>query len=336
VLRFPNLSNDLAFHLKIFLPLGMRGWLAQHLADYDVVHLFDARTMLNAWASRIAVERDVPFVLSVWGSLPRGAGWRAAIKARYDRRNGPIQLGRAAALLAQNDHERRLYLEYGADRGRVRLWPLGVDPDEIAQAPPRGELRRRLGLGDEPLVLFVGRIHELKGLDPLLRAFAAGAPADAKLVIVGRDDGFLARARALAATLGIAPRVHFPGALYGKDVLPAYVDCDLFAITPTHYEETSLASLTACALGRPILINDRCGVPWLDEYEAGLCVAHSVDRIAAALGELLGDPARLRRMGSSARRMFEERFVTKRVIDQLEEIYREATGRSRRTVEHAS
>ena len=325
VMRFRNASNTLAWRLKILAPLGMRGWLDAHVREFDVVHLFETRNMMNAWAARAAVDAGVPFVLSVWGSLPRGDGWRAILKQRFDRRHAATLFGRAAALLAQNDHEASLYAGYGGDPARVALWPLAVDPDEFAALPARGALRPSLGIGDEvPLVLFVGRINELKGLGPLIRSFArAGVPA-AHLCIVGRDDGFLAAAQALARDEGVAGRVHFPGARYGRDAVAAYVDCDLFCITPTHFEETSLASLSAAACGRPILINDRCGVPWLDEYDAGVCVPHDEAAIARALGELLADRARLGRMGQNARRMVSERFFLPRIVDQAESIYRRA------------
>src|SRR5688572_15330242 len=80
IVRFRNLSNWFAFKLKIFMPVGMRSWLDQHVAEFDVVHLFDARTMLNGWAAEAAARHGVPFFASVWGSLPRGQGWRALIK----------------------------------------------------------------------------------------------------------------------------------------------------------------------------------------------------------------------------------------------------------------
>ncbi len=327
IVRFRNLSNWLAFQLKIFLPLGMRRWIARHVADFDVVHLFDARTLQNAWLAHEASQRRVPFVVSVWGSLPRGEGWRAMIKARYDRKHLPVQLGRAHALLAQNDHEAELYRQYGGDSARVRLWPLAVDPAEFSSLPERGSFRRAHGIAEgDRVVLFVGRINALKGLDPLLRAFAqvhSRLPA-ARLVVVGRDDGWLAEMHALAAELGITARLSFVGPLYGAEVLPAYVDCDLFCITPTHFEETSLASLAAAACGRPVLITDRCGIPWLDDYGAGRCVPHDIDAIAREMVTLLGDQARLTTMGAAARRMIEERFFLPRIVDQLEATYREA------------
>jgi glycosyltransferase involved in cell wall biosynthesis len=143
---------------------------------------------------------------------------------------------------------------------------------------------------------------------------------------VGRDDGYLARMNALIAELHLTSHVHFVGPLYGQEVMPAYVDCDLFAITPCHFEETSLASLAACAVGRPVLINHRCGIPWLEQYQAGRCVEHSVDALGRALSELLSNPALLRTMGENAHRMVQERFLLPRVVDQLEALYREARG----------
>ena len=330
IVRFRNASNWLAFHLKIFLPIGMKRWLFAHIAEFDVVHLFDARTLQNAWAARAAVKAKVPFVVSVWGSLPRGTGWRAIIKGNYDRKHGAVQLGKAAALLAQNDHESALYREYGGRDDQIQLWPLAVDPDEFGTVPARGAFRARHQIDPaDPVVLFVGRIHQLKGLNPLVRAFAEARRHHprARLVLVGRDDGYLDATLKLAAALGIKEWVHFVGPLYGADVLPALVDCDLFSITPTHFEETSLASLSACAVGRPVLISDRCGIPWLDDYRAGRLVPQSVAAIGQAMTEMLSDRASLDDMGRNARKMMEERFFLPQIVSQAEAIYRSAIGR---------
>jgi glycosyltransferase involved in cell wall biosynthesis len=323
IVRFPNWSNRLAFELKIFLPRGDRRWLDREVRNFDVVHLFDARSTLNAHAARAAVRANVPFALSVWGSLPRGEGWKSWIKRVHDVREYPTVLGRASALLAQNDHEAQVYADYGGDPARTKLWPLAVDPGVYSKLPAPGAFRAKHGIGaDERVVLFVGRITELKGLDPLLRAFAEAQRAvpRARLVVVGRDDGYLERMHALARELGITERLLFAGPLYGDEVLPAYVDSDLFCIAPTHFEETSLAALQACACGRPVLINDRCEIPWLDEFDAGRTVP-GFETLGREMTALLSDTTGLERMGRNARRMVEERFFLPRIVDQLESIY---------------
>jgi glycosyltransferase involved in cell wall biosynthesis len=327
VFRFPNLSNALAFHMKIFLPRGVKGWLKTHVGGFDVVHLFDARSWINAWATDEATKRQVPLVWSVWGSLPRGIGWRAALKTPFDRKHLSQTMTWSKALLAQNDHEALEYQEFGGRPEQIVLWPVAIDADEFAPLPARGPFRQKHKIpADAPLVLFVGRLSVWKGLDPLLRAFALVLKKvpNAHLAVVGRDDGFEAPMLALAKELGITSQFTFAGPLYGRDVVPAYVDCDLFCITPTHFEETSLASLTACACARPVLINDRCGIPWLDDYDAGRCVPHSIERIASEMIGLLGDRGRLEVMGKNARRMIEERFALGKVVEQLEGVYRDA------------
>jgi glycosyltransferase involved in cell wall biosynthesis len=73
-----------------------------------------------------------------------------------------------------------------------------------------------------------------------------------------------------------------------------------------------------------VLINDRCGIPWLEEYGAGRTVAHDRDIVAGAMAEMLADRAQLDRMGAAARRLIEDRFMLPKIVDQLEDIYRQA------------
>lgn len=332
VVRFRNVSNWLAYHLKIFYPRSAKAWLEHHVADYDVLHLFEARTMLNGWAAEAANRHAIPYVLSAFGSLPIGEGWRAVVKRWYDHRYGRPQITDAAFVLAQNDHEAAVYRSCGAPIDRVIVWPLAVKPDEFRSLPERGSLRAMLGIRpDQPVVLFVGRIHALKGLDLLLEAWALATrqvPA-ARLVLVGRDDGYLGSVHQLVKTLRIASTVSIVDAMYGRDVLSAYVDCDLFCLTPTHFEETSLASLAACACGRPVLINNRCGIPWLEEYGAGIYAGLSATDVSNALISLISDSPRLEAMGRAAHRMVQERFTLPRIIDEIERIYERAGVTSR-------
>lgn len=322
----PNLSNALAWRGKLFLPLGFGAAFAQTVLTADVVHLSDFRSVQNAIAWRAAHAAGVPYVISAYGQLPRARGLKRPLKVLFDRRDGYAMLRHAARLLAQTAHEAAWYRRLGADPARVRLVPLAVDLEEFATLPPRGVFRRRYGLGmDEKLFLFVGRFHEYKGLELLLRTFAriARLRTDVRLVLVGRDDGFLATMERLIGELGLRDRVLLPGPLYGFDRLPAYVDADLFTFPPCYYEETSTAALEALACGTPVVVTQQSSIPWLEEYRAGLEVPHDAAALEQALARCLDDVYR-QSLVVNTRRLISERFSWEMVVRDLERVYAEA------------
>lgn len=328
----PNLSNRLAWNVKIFLPIGFRGALKEILPGADVVHLSDFRSAQNAIGWRAARAAGVPYVISAFGQLPRGRGLKRPLKVLFDHRDGYAMVRHANALLAQTAHEAACYRRLGGSPSQIRLVPLAVDLDEFAELPPRGAFRQGHGIGTDELVfLFVGRFHEYKGLDLLVRSFATllRACGRARLVLVGRDDGYLATLHRLIAELGIADRVLLPGPIYGPDRLAAYVDADIFAFSPSYYEETSTAALEALACGTPVVTTEQSSIPWLTEYGAGMEVPHDPAAFEAALARCLDDTAR-QDMAANARRLIEDRFSCERVIEVLEGTYVEA--REGRTV----
>jgi glycosyltransferase involved in cell wall biosynthesis len=315
--RFRNVSNGLAYGKYRFLPMGLMAALRK--VDCDVVHLSEVRHELAILTWRTARKRQLPLVVSAHGTLPVGDGAKAKVKALYDEVWVRPMISRSAALLAQTEHEAELYERAGASREKIHLLPLGTAD------PPAGE---PVDLGVEPdrrVVLFLGRLHPLKGVDRLVRGFAAVSHRhpDAVLVVVGRDDGALEDLRLLVDELGLGDRVRFPGAIFGDDRFAAYRRADLFAITPTHFEETSLAAVEAASVGTPLLLGDEAEAPFLDAYGAGWRIRAGGD-VAPVLDEALaGD---LRSAGAGAKKMVEERHLWPVVGQLLESILLEATG----------
>lgn len=315
--RFPNISNAAAFHRYRFQPRGMRRALASVPAD--VAHLSELRHELAILTWRACRRRDIPLVISAHGTLPRRTGWKGQIRGLYDRAFVDPMLRHGAGFIAQTDHEAALYVEQGAPAERVHLVPLGID----APPAPTAEGCPDLGVPDGArVVMFLGRIHPLKGVDRLVRGFARVAKEhdDTWLVIAGRDDGGLAGAQALAADLGIAARVTFPGAIYGERRFDAYRRADLFAITPTHFEETSLASLEAASVGTPLLVSAQAEVPHLVAAGAGASIGADEDP-ALALGDMLDRD--LAAAGDAAAAMIAEHHVWPQVGNVVEQIFRE-------------
>jgi glycosyltransferase involved in cell wall biosynthesis len=314
--RFPNLSNSLAWRAKKYLPPGLVLATARRIRGFDVVHATDARTLATATAYLAARAARVPFVLSAHGSLPGSAGVRGAVKGAYDRALVRPMLERAALLLAQTDHEARLYVEGGAREEAVRLLPLPIDLASLPHAHADGFLRERVRVErGAKLALFLGRIHHLKGLDVLADALAG---TDVTLVVVGRDDG------AWNAIASRHPELRFVGPLYGDERFRAYADADVFCLTPRHWEETSVAALEAAAVGTPLVVTEQADVPGLADSGGGFVVPLDPVAIRAAAEDAI---ARAAEMGPKARALVERQHAGDAVVERLERYLADALAR---------
>ncbi|MBI4032694.1 glycosyltransferase [Candidatus Berkelbacteria bacterium] len=326
VQRFRNVSNWLAWHGKLFFPRGFRAWLSQHIAEFDFVFLSDFRDYQNAVAAPLCRTHRIPYALAAYGSLPRTGGVRGPIKALYDCFWGRAMVREARYLLGQTDHEREVYTQFEGTREQTVLLPLGIDAEQFRR---RGgaTFRKRHGIApDETMLLFVGRINPLKGIDFLVRALAElrKTHKKLKLVIVGPDAGYYQkRLERLIDELGVRDQIVLTGPLYGKDNTPAYSAADLFVFAPSHYEETSLACLTALSHGTPVVTTKQASIPFLEQYQAGYEVERRLPMFVHALEKVLARPSDLRQMGKNGQRLIREVFDLSNVGARLEQLIAE-------------
>jgi glycosyltransferase involved in cell wall biosynthesis len=273
VMRRPNLSNSLAWRTKKYLPRGLLTALVRSVGRYDAVHVTDTRTYLTAAAYLSARARGVPLCLSAHGSLPGSEGLRGAVKSAYDRALVRPMLERAALLLAQTDHEAVLYERFGGRPDTIRqlALPLPPIPADLSLRP--GTFRSQIGIAEETrLLLFLGRVNRLKGLDILIESVRSLLGTDVVLAVVGRDDGQLAEIAHRFEPLFADGRVRFAGPLYGAERFAAYVDADVFCLTPRHWEETSVASLEAAACETAVVVTEQADIPGLASAGGGFVV----------------------------------------------------------------
>ncbi len=323
--RYFRRASDLLSRRNAPLSFGMYRALKEGMRDYDVVHICETRGALPVSVHRHAKRYGVPLAHSAFGMLPMKRG---LLRKAYDLRYVRPMIRDSALLLAQTENEVMEYLKMGADPGKVRLLPLGVDMEAV-RAAPRGAFRERFGIPMKaPLLLFLGRIHPLKGLIRLLGVLqrASIRLPGLRLAVTGADDGALRETVRRARAIGVAERVTFTGPLYGEERFQAYTDADLFVITPTNYEETSLASVEAMACGTPVLVSREAEVPYLEEYGAGICLAFAPEVFADAAVGLFNDRERLAAMGENAVRLVGDRLNSKVVGARLEGYLRDVAG----------
>lgn len=324
--RVPRGRLAAKYPFLFFRPAGLAAALGEHARSFDVVHVAESRGPHNRWVDEQVAALGIPVVWSAYGGLADGTGIRRFYRAAHDRvfRTARI-VQRARGLIAQTDHEAEAYRAFGADPEKIRLIPLCVSWDDFASPPAQGRFREKIGVQpDRKLILFLGRIHATKGLQVLIPAFAEVARREplAHLAIVGWDHGFVYEAKRLVASLGLTARVHFAGALYENERFNAYVDADLFTLTPGTYEETSLAALEACACGTGCVLTRQCEIPGLAAAEAGQVVAYDPDAVAQALlAGLEGNVSA--EWGRNARAMVRTGFTTETIATRHEEFFAE-------------
>jgi glycosyltransferase involved in cell wall biosynthesis len=341
VTRVPNRSNALRGRLNLSTPVNIREAAHRLIQEHhvDVVHCHEARTVENLRVTPVAARLGVPVVVSPHGTLPYGTG-RTSIKRLWDRALGRRLLPRFDHVIALTAAEAADARTLWAGRGvplrddQISAVPNGVHLDDFADLPPGEPFRERWGLGAGPVVIFLGRLHARKGLQLLIPAFAQAAhhAPDARLLIVGPDEGMLAALRDQARAHDLTDRVIFTGLLTGADKLAALAAADVFAL-PAVGEGFSMAVLEAMACGLPVLMTPGCHFPEVAEAGAGLIVERAVEPLGAALRDLLTAADRRASMGRLARGLVQARFTWPQVIAQLEQVYTAVLRRSMRLKE---
>lgn len=322
VYEFRSLSGKLIGGHHIYFSPAMIPAMSREIGGFDVVHLHEYRTFQNILAHHYARKHGVPYVLQAHGSLPRIIS-KKGLKQTYDRLWGYRLLKDASRVIAVTGAEAEQYKGFGVSEPKIEVIPHGLDLSLFDNLPEKGEFRTKYGYSaQEKIILYLGRIHEIKGLDLLAKAFTdiCKDVNDVKLVIVGPDDGYLPTLKKLVSALGINNRTLFTGPLYGREKLAAYVDADVYVLS-SYYEIFSITVLEALACGTPVIVTDRCGLAEVVDGQAGIVVSPDKDKLSSALMSLLTESGQRQEFGERGKSLVREKFDWKIIAGRLEKVY---------------
>jgi glycosyltransferase involved in cell wall biosynthesis len=337
VYRVRNWSNTLRGRLNLSTPIRIEAAARRLIQEHaiQVVHTHEVRTVENLRVAPAIKRLGLPLVVSPHGTLPYDTG-RQSIKRLWDRLFARRLLPRFDQVIAltasEADDARAVWSKWGVSLPdeRISVVPNGVHLKDFDHLPPAEPFRARWKLGSGPVVLFLGRLQARKGAQFLIPAFAEATRdiRDARLLIVGPDEGMRATLESQVEQFNLAGRAIFTGLLTGEDKLAALAAADLFAL-PAVGEGFSMAVLEAMACGLPVLLTPGCHFPEAAEAGAGLVVAREVSALCDALRLLLTDGERRASMGRSARELVHARYAWPQVVTQLENVYRAVIARQK-------
>lgn len=305
-------------------------WLEQHARDYDFF-IINGLWQYHGFVARQVLQKlGRPYIVYTHGMLDP---W---FKHEYPLKHlkkwlywpwGEYRVLRDAQRVVFTSEEEK-------QRARESFWLYRANETVTAYgtaSPPvdgaglaQGFLDDHPELKGKRVLLFLSRIHEKKGCDHLLQAFAQVAAQDERLhlVMAGPDQGGWVQAlQAQAQQLGIAPRVTWPGMLQGAAKWGAFYAAEVFCL-PSHQENFGVVVAEALACGTPVLISNKVNI-WR-EIEADAVGFVSDDTVAGAAYNLQRwlrlAPQDHAEMSARAKACFAARFHIQRGAERLLEI----------------
>ncbi len=311
-----TLYSQWSFPARFAVSISMAVSLARKAWLVDVVHNHSLWSMVNVAAGWVVPGRRAKLVASPHGTL---SAWALNRNSTLKRMMWPLQrrvLSRADLLHATSEEELKEIREQGIT-APVAVIPNGIDLPVVPAGGVRDDTNIRT-------LLYLSRIHPIKGLDRLLHAWVQLQSSHPKwrLVIAGKGEAtHVEEVRVLADKLGVK-RVEFPGPIYGEAKAQAYFAADLFVL-PTYSENFGMVVAEALAHSCPAVVSR--GAPWsgLVAEGCGWWVDNSVEKLTAALdAAMLLPDDQLATMGLRGRAWMERDFGWMAIGQKMDAAYR--------------
>lgn len=335
----PRSKSDIPKFIPEFAE-GVRMFAEEKGIQYDVIHS-------HYWMSGLAAE----ILSDVWGGIPivhmfhtlgemkNRVARSEDEKAGADRLNGERQVLRrvnriVVATLAEMTQLRFLYR---ADSQKMSIIPPGVDAEHFYPIPS-DEAKQYIGLQPEDrMILFVGRIEPLKGVDTLIKAMSCldttltNRERPVHLAIIGGEPEArpekmteeMARLQRMCDDLCMGGMVVFLGKR-AQDTLPYYYSAAEVLVMPSLYESFGMVALEAMACGTPVVASEVGGLGYLvQDGVTGYTVPDSEpDLLCERLSGLLGDHELRDQMGGRAAE-YAKGYEWGRIAESISRVYEE-------------
>ena len=315
-------------------PRGLKSYLQQlNRIDGPILHLHGVWMGFQWSAARAARQQKIPALLSPHGMLNR---WHLRHLGFSELRK--LIYWRALAYPAFR-HIPLIHAVTPRERDELATWLPGqciqVIPNAI-DLEAMDHLRATAGdesapSVDEPYLLFLGRLHPVKGIDLLIEAFAQSrreSKRQFRLLIVGpeSDPAYSAKLKSLVRSLGVEPKVTFLGPVFEpQEKLALYRHAWAFC-APSQTEVMGLVNLEAASAQLPVVTTHETGL-WDWEEGGGVLVHPRVEELSRALEQVFSWSASERQdRGRSMRQLVERRYAWQAVGPQWLELYADLTG----------
>lgn len=270
----------------------------------------------------LAKKWKVPLIISALGTIER----KVAYEGSYTSRQIIEAMNFADKVLSVSDDLKLHIVNLGINEEKVHVVPNGVDTTKFKPAG-KEHARNLLNLPqDKNIVLFVGALRKIKGVDYLIEAAKYFVDANTDLFMVGRDDGLRKSLEKRAQELEISDYIKFTGPVNHEDI-PIWISASDILVLPSLSEGRPNVVLEALSCEVPVVAADVGGIPELmvDGETGYLVPAKNPAELSEKINKLLEDRSRREKMGKFGRKSIIQRELTweshaKKTVDIYSEL----------------
>jgi glycosyltransferase involved in cell wall biosynthesis len=319
---FPRFSPNIDSIREFAFSRELTVWLWQNVANYDLLHVHAIFSYASTTAMAIARLQNVPYIVRPLGqlcewSLRQSSHKKQLYLSAIERAN--LDRGRGIHFTSEQEQQEVSRLNLKA--------PSFVLPHGIAIPPvipnARDLLRKHLNIpANEPVILFLSRLHSKKGLDYLIPALGQLVHHRFTFAIAGNGSKeYEMEIEDLLISNGIRDRTHLIGFVEGEIKNIFMQGADLFALT-SHSENFAVVVLEALAVGVPVLTTPGVALANLiQKHQLGYVAELHVSAITLALERFFNDPQAAMDMGDRARQIVAGKYAWSQIAVQMQQVY---------------
>lgn len=298
--------------------------LAGRVGEFDLVH--DNQCL---GYGILGLEKKIPTIVTLHHPITRDRALEMAHSPNWWKKFGVSRFysfvkmqGRVASrmpriVVVSENSIKDIHHDMGVSLDRMRLVPVGVDPDLFRPLPTVERIPGRL-------ITTASADVALKGLSYLLEAVAKlRTERDVTLTIIGKPKS--GKSMDLIERLGLMPHIQFVSGVTDERIVELYAEAEL-AVVPSLYEGFSLPAIEAMCTGVCLVATDGGALPEVTGGDGDTvlsCVAGDAEALAATIRRGLNDPDLRARVGANGRQRVVERWTWRKCAEQTVDQYRE-------------
>ncbi len=298
--------------------------------DFDVIHAVGIRSFQAFIATIVSKKKNVPLVISDQGGLTthpdlKKSSFKKKILIKIQQPLIKFIVNQATKIIVPNEYEKKIFLKF-SDEKKISIVKNGIDLNEIKNFKP--DFAKRFGINNE-FILFLGRFHEVKGIDTLLKAvdLIKQNPflEKIKIVIMGVDFGYEKKMEEIITKFDISEKLIIIKKPKREDVISAYNECK-FLVLPSKWELSPLTPLEGFACKKTVISTTAHGIPFtISHNENCLLVPPSNPQdLANAILELIQNPSKCKKLAESGFEMVSNEANLDSMSNQVFSVYEKA------------